>query len=245
MKAPRLLRLFSILGVALLAALLLGGCRRPGQGYIEPMRQLEPGGTQTTTQIEELKRSIEGNRAEVEAKVKAAQDLGVQSKMLALAYLDRGMYGLALEALDSAIAVYPENPILFYYAGASAGRMAKAEVADPARVTVLFSRAEASYRRAISLDPGYVNALYGLAVLYAFELDRPADAVPLLDTVLTKEKKNLDAMFLLARVDYTLGRLDAALAEYDRILASSPSEPLKKQAEANRDQVRQEQYEGQ
>jgi tetratricopeptide (TPR) repeat protein len=241
-KAARPMRMLSPVCAVLVVAAALAGCRKPGEGYLEPMRSLEPGGAPTSAQVEELKRSIEANRAEVERKVQAAQDLGTQSKMLALKYIDNGMYGLALDALDTAIGVYPENPILFYYAGVAAARMAKAEVADNARMTVLYSRAEASYRRAISLDPGYVKALYGLAVLYAFELNRPADAVPPLERALEKEKKNLDAMFLLARVDYTLGRAEAAVELYDRIAAAAPPGPLKQQAEANRDRIRQEQY---
>lgn len=241
MKAPRALAPFLLVCAA--ALILMGGCRRPGEGYLEPLTRMESGGTPTSATIESLKRSIEANRAEVERKVKAAQDLGVQLKMLAIKYIDNGMYGLALQTLDSAIEIYPENPILFYYAGISAARLAKAEVADRGRMSLLYSRAEASYQRAISLDPVYVNALYGLAVLYAFELERPADAVALLERILAKEKKNFDALFILARVKYGTGRLDEAIGVYDRILALKPSAAQEKQAKTNRDRIRQELYE--
>jgi tetratricopeptide (TPR) repeat protein len=225
-----------------LALVTLAGCRRPGMGWLEPLKTLEPGGPPTNAAIEELKRGIARYQAEVDRKVSAAQNLGVYWKMLALTYVDNGMYGLALEALDEAVAVYPENPILFQYMGVSAARAAKGLVADAADQARLFARSEAAYRRAIFLDPEYVNALYGLSVLLALELGRPAEAVPLLDAVLEREPKNLDALFLLGRIAYADGRYEDAVDCYDRILATRPPEKLRDQAEQNERQAKEALY---
>ncbi|MCX7031744.1 MAG: tetratricopeptide repeat protein [Spirochaetes bacterium] len=243
MKAACSRRPLSIACASALALASLAGCRRSGAGWIEPLKTLEPGGTPSNAAIEELRKGIDRYQAEVDRKVSAAQNLGVYWKMLALKYVDNGMFVLALDALDEAVAVYPENPILFQYMGVSAARAAKGRVADAAEQARLLARAEAAYRRAIFLDPTYVNALYGLSVLLALELDRPADAEPLLATVLEREPKNLDALFLLGRIAYAGGRYEDAVDCYDRILAARPPEKLRDQAEQNMRQVKGALYE--
>jgi tetratricopeptide (TPR) repeat protein len=236
-KAGRIPRLLSIACSAALALGLPAGCRRTDAGRLEPLKALEPGGIPTSAAIEDLKRGIDRYQAEVDRKVSAAQNLGVYWKMLALKYVDNGMYGLALDALDEAAAVYPENQILFYYMGISAARAAKGVVSDAAEQARLFARSETAYRRAIYLEPAYVNALYGLSVLLALELGRAEEAKPLLETVLAREPKNLDALFLLGRIAYTEGRYEDAVGYYDRILAARPAEALRDQAQQNKQQA--------
>jgi cytochrome c-type biogenesis protein CcmH/NrfG len=241
-KAACIGRPLSIACAFALALASLGGCARRSAGWLEPMKSLEPGGAPTNAAIEDLKRGIDRYQAEVDRKVSAAQNLGVYWKMLALKYVDNGMYGLALDALDEAVAVYPENPILFQYLGVSAARAAKGLVSDAVEQARLFARAEAAYRRAVSLDPTYVNAQYGLAVLLALELGRPAEAEPLLAAVLQREPKNIDALFLRGRIAYTDGRFEDAVDSYDRILAARPPERLRDQAERNKRQAEEARY---
>ena len=248
MKAPRtsrplILAIASVLALVSLAIVSLAGCARRAGGWLEPLKTLEPGGTPTTTAIQDLKRGIDRFQAEVDRKVSAAENLGVYWKMLALKYVDNGMYGLALDALDEAVAVYPENPILFNYMGVSAARAAKGIVTDAAEQARLFARAEAAYRRAIFLDPDYVNAMYGLAVLLALELDRPAEAKPLLAGVLAREPKNVEALFLLGRIAYADGRYEDAVDAFDRILDTRPPERIAEQAEENKRQAKGALYE--
>jgi tetratricopeptide (TPR) repeat protein len=232
-----------LLSIACTVALLsLAGCQRPGAGWLQPLTAFEPGGTPTNAAIEDLKRGIARYQAEVDRTVGAAQNLGVYWKMLALKYVDNGMYGLALEALDEAVAIYPENPILFQYMGISAARAAKGMVADAAEQARLFVRSEAAYRRAIFLDPNYVDARYGLSVLLALELGRPAEAVPQLTAVLQREPKNVEALFLLGRIAYADGRYEDAVDCYDRILAARPPERLRDQAEQNKQQAKEALY---
>ena len=154
------------------------------KAYVERLSALEkgPSGVDSSQSVEELKKGVARYQAEVERQVKAAQNLGVYYKMLALKYLDADMYGLALDNLMKAIEIYPENPQLFYYSAVANARMAKASVTDSTAAADYLARAEAFYRRAIFLDPGNVNALYGLAVLYALEMSRPAEAEPLVQS---------------------------------------------------------------
>jgi cytochrome c-type biogenesis protein CcmH/NrfG len=222
------------------------GCSRSGEGYLNQLQNLERSGFKgqkpPLSTVEDLKKAIEANRAEVEKKVTAAQNLGVYYKMLALKYIDADMYGLALDALKQAIVIFPENSQLFYYSAISSARMAKADVTMPAESNVLFAQSEAYYKRAIFLDPAYAEAMYGLAVLYAVELGRPEDAEPLLRSILDRQKSDMDAMFLLARVLYQRARPEEAIGMYDKILGLNPPPKIKSQAEANRLQIEEELY---
>ncbi len=246
MKAGTTTNALRRVGLAVLLICAAVGCKPQGENYLDRLLDLDSYGFKgqkpPLNTVEDLKKAIEENRAEVERKVKAAQNLGVYYKMLALKYIDNEMYGLSLEALTRAIAIYPENPQLFYYAAVSSARLAKADVTKPKEATDLLSQAEAYYKRAIALDPAYVNAMYGLAVLYAIELARLEDAEPLLNQVLSREKKNLDAMFLLARVYYQRGRPEEALELYNRIIDANPPERIKSQAEANKKKIEEELY---
>jgi cytochrome c-type biogenesis protein CcmH/NrfG len=124
----------------------------------------------------------------------------------------------------------------------SAARAAKGIIADTGERARLFARAETAYRRAIFLDPDYVNAMYGLAVLLALELDRPAEATPLLAGVLAREPENVDALFLLGRTAYVEGRFEDAMEAFDRILATRPPERVAAQAEQNKREAKEALY---
>ncbi len=229
--------------MAALAAfvLSLAACSRGDDGWLKRLLNLETQKPDLDT-IDGLKKAIEQNKAEVEKKIAANQNIGVYYKMLALKYMDDEMYGLALDALTEAIKIYPENPLLFYYAAVSSARMAKADVTDQKAMEAGLAAAEEYYKRAIFLDPTYVNALYGLAVLYAVELGRGEEAEPLLKQILDREPKNLDALFLLARTEYSLGRPEQAIDYYNKIIDTNPPAPVKAKAEANKRQIQEELY---
>ena len=93
---------------------------------------------------------------------------------------------------------------------------------------------EEAYLRAIQIEDRYVRALYGLGVLYVFELDEPAKAVPHLEKALSIDTKNIDAMFVLARAYYSVYEFDKAAEMYDKIIASSKSAETKATAEENK-----------
>jgi tetratricopeptide (TPR) repeat protein len=209
---------------------------RQGEGYIDQLLALESTGFKgqapKLSTVEDLKKAIEENRAEVEKKVTAAKNLGVYYKMI----------GLALEALGNAVDIFPENAQIFYYSAISSARLAKAEVTKPKEAQELFMQSEAFYKRALSLDPAYMDAMYGLAVLYATELGMPEEAEPLVRNILAREKKNIDAMFLLARILYQRARPEEAIAVYDDILALNQPDKIKSQAQANKTKIEEELY---
>lgn len=224
-------------GSWILMTSLLAGCGLREDDSLSGVLSLEPPSVQedgpTQERIEEIEAAIERFRDIVDAKVEASRNLGVYYKMLASEYITRRMFGLAVGALDEAIALQPENPSLFYNAGVSAARFAKSQVAQADALEWL-GRAEAYYLRCIELDRRHTDAYYGLAVLYEFELDRSAEARALLEELIAFEPNNYSALGLLARIYVAEGRVSDALNIYEDIIANSNDPELRRQAAENR-----------
>jgi cytochrome c-type biogenesis protein CcmH/NrfG len=220
----------------LAAALLVtaAGCTRRQDFYLESLMKTEAGrGAQADERrIAELEAGIRQYRQEVDRKVRASDQLGVYYRMLAVRYMEMGMFQQAYGALEEARKIYPENPILFHYAGICAARLSQAQ-ADPEMRRQWLERAEGHYRRALALDPLHSETLYGLAVLYVYELGRPQEAEGLLVRLVEREKKNADALFLLGNVYYGAGRLEEALGVYRRLQGLRLPEDKRRQAEEN------------
>ena len=204
-------------------------------------QKMETGVSNPTT-VEELKDAIKkyGERAS-DIQMTNSQ-IGIWYKILGTKYLDTKMYGEALKCFQEALKYYPDNQNLYYYVGACAGYMAHASMdfggSGTAEVKYNYLKlAEEAYLRAISIEDKYVRALYGIGVLYVFELDEPEKAIPHLEKVISIDTKNLDAMFVLARAYYTTYDYDKCLAIYDKIIASTKSAEIKATAEENKKTV--------
>ena len=104
------------------------------------------------------------------------------------------------------------------------------------------SRAEEYYLRAIELDNQFTESLYGLSVLYIFEMDRIPDAEPYLNRILEKETRHIEAMFLLARVYVYEGRIEEAVELYDRIISYGQSSEQRGRAEENKESLLNRQF---
>jgi tetratricopeptide (TPR) repeat protein len=226
---------------ALAVVIFLSGCDRGEDQFLTELERIEQGSGYTDQgpseeRIQELKSEIEKYRGIVEEKVEASGKLGVYHKMLAVAYMDQKMYGLALDHLERAIEIQPENPILFYYAGVSSARLAKSRVEEGER-NELLTDAEEYYLRSIELDPRYSEANYGLAVLYLFELDRPVAAREPLQRVIEDEPRNDRAHMLLARSYAATGEVQRAAELYDEAAELTKTPEVREQALRNRQEL--------
>lgn len=220
-----------------LTAIILCGCSKSNKTIIR-MQKLEEN-VGTPTKEHELKEAIKKYQDRVADVQLANAQVGIWYKMLATRYLDAKMYGEALKNYQIAIQYYPANQNLYYYVGVCAGYMAKSALDYNATGSSdekynYLKLAESAYLRAIELEPRYVRSLYGLGVLYVFELDECEKAVPYLERALNVETKNTDIMFVLARAYYVTGRYDEAVSLYDRIISTTKSDEKKKEAEANK-----------
>jgi tetratricopeptide (TPR) repeat protein len=224
--------------LAALIVLLVSSCKEEEDPLLRDMVELESEGYAgqeiSDERLAEIKSGIQRYREIVARKVEAAEQLGIYYKLLANAYMERKMWALALSSIQNAIDIYPENPILFYLAAVSAARFGKSKTAAAERMQLLRS-AEQFYLRSIDLDASYSEALYGVAVLYVFELEEPRKAEPYLMRLLNKEEENYDAMFLLARVYVETERIDAAVRIYDDIIAGTEAVRLRSEAQRNKE----------
>lgn len=208
---------------------------------IKRMQAMEEGVSNPTTaeEFEEAIKKYQNRVADIES---ANAQIGIWYKLLGTRYLDKKMYKLALEAFQSATEYYPANQNLYYYIGACAGYMAaesldyKATGSYTQRINYL-KLAESAYLQAIKLDNRYTKALYGLGVLYIWELDKSEEAIPYLEKLLTIDTKHTDGMFALARAYYDTYQFENAVAMYDRIISSTKSDEKKALAEDNKREV--------
>ena len=125
--------------------------------------------------------------------------------------------------------------MLYYLAAVAGARSAKAQP-TPAAGAALLRQAERHYRIALEIRPEYQEALFGLAVLLAFELDRPEDALEYAQRLARLETGDVAVRFLHANVLVRAGELERAVDVYDRI-ASQETGDQRRQAQDNRDRL--------
>ena len=229
---------FKAILLATAATFVLVSCGGVSNKTIIRHQKMEEGVENPTT-IEELKDAIKKYQERVADVQLAQSQVGIWYKILGTRYLDNKMYGEALKAFQEALTYYPDNQNLYYYVGVCAGYMSHAALDYNASGTNeikynYLKLAEEAYLRAIAIEDRYVRALYGLGVLYVFELDEPEKAVPHLEKALSIDTKNLDTMFVLARAYYSTYEFDKAVEIYDKIIETTKSEDTKKTAEENK-----------
>ncbi len=199
--------------------------------------------------IDELKAGIAKYEKTADKVVDATEHIGTYWQMLAVKYLDKTMYGEALEAALKAVEYFPASPGAYYVAGVSAGYVARADIAKAGGSVLAgqksYAVAEATLKRAVELDDRHANSLYALSILYVFELNRPLDAEPYIRKFLSIRTRDVDAMFVLARVCYVTERYKEAVELYDSIMSITKLPEKKAQAEANKKQALEAMYAGQ
>ena len=226
------------LGLVFSVMLLLVSCGGVSNKTVIRHQKMEEG-VDSPTSIEELKDAIKKYQERVADVQLAQSQIGIWYKILGTRYLDNKMYGEALKSFEEALKYYPDNQNLYYYVGVCAGYMSHAALDYNASGTNevkynYLKLAEEAYLRAIAIEDRYVRALYGLGVLYVFELDEPEKAIPHLEKALSIDTKNLDTMFVLARAYYSSYEFDKSIAMYDRIIETTKSDDTKKTAEENK-----------
>ncbi|MBP3416848.1 MAG: tetratricopeptide repeat protein [Spirochaetaceae bacterium] len=244
MKKNYLIFTLALFGVSL----VFFSCNGTNAKTIKRMQALEEGVASPTTEAE-IKEAIQKYQTRVEDIALANQQIGIWYKMLGSRYLDNQMYGEALEAFRMATTYYPANQNLYYFVAVCAGFMANqaldySATGSTAQKFNYLKLAESAYLEAIKLDPKYARALYGIGVLYIFELEEPGKAIPYLETLAEVEKRNVDGLFLLANAYYQTFEFERAMEIYDEIISITTSSEDKAQAEANKRKVLETAYEG-
>ncbi|MCR5612566.1 tetratricopeptide repeat protein [Treponema sp.] len=222
---------------------LFTSCTKSNKTIIR-MQHIEEG-VANPQSIEDYQEAIKKYEERV-ADIQLAQaQIGIWHKIVGSRYMDKKMYGEALKSFQAALEYYPDNQNLYYYVGLCASYMSHTALDYDAvgrndKKAYYLNLAEESYKRAIKIDERYTRALYALAVLYEFEFteqERTDEAIPLLETVVSIEKKNLDALTLLARCYYRTYQFDKAVEVYDRIIETTNVPARKQMAKDFKEQV--------
>ncbi len=168
----------------------------------------------------QLKKDISKYQKIIDEKVNSAEKLGTYYKLLGIKYTDYSMYDLALEAYEQALEIYPENPNVLYYAGVCSARLSKTAGNESEEIE-LITNAVRYYQASISINNRHSASMYGLAVLYIYELDQPQLAIELLETYNNIQKSSMRGRFLLASAYYSSGYTNEALDLYNEIIQKS------------------------
>jgi tetratricopeptide (TPR) repeat protein len=201
------------------------------------MAEISPRGGPPET-IDGLRRAIALYEDQIERNVREGAQTGIYWKILGVRLADRGMHNDALAALERAIFFNTEDPLLYYLTGVSAGVVAKSIVGFSHNALNerehYFRLAENAYLRALELDITYTRPMYGLGILYVFELDRPEDAIVYLERYLQILPNDIPAMFVLARANIMLENFSRTIEIYDRIIERTRDRQMREEAQYNR-----------
>lgn len=211
-------------GIMILAlTLLLTACSPQRRDYLDRVKALEGGDASKMdpAAVEELEAHIKELRSEVEELTGSTEKLGTYYKMLAVDFFDAGMFGPALDYFEKALYIYPENHVLYYYAGVSTARIAKTRQTSQ-ELTADLLRAEEFYLEALRIKADYRDALYAIGVLYVFELNTPERGIPYLEDLALMDETRSDVRFVLARAYAAVGEYTAAAETYREIIAIDP-----------------------
>ena len=237
----------AVFAAACLAALVCTSCA-PSYNSVKRMQRLEEGVSNQTTK-EELEDALKKYEARAMDLVSTEAQSGMWYKILGTRYLDEAMYRKAYDAFRKALMYYPDNANLYYYVAICAGYIANSELDFDAKGAIetaeranYLKLSESAYLRALEIDPRYYRAMYGIGVLYVFELDQPDSAIPYLERFLETQKRDSDAMFVLARAYYQTYQFDKAVVMYDKIIALDPNAEKTAEAKANKKVVLDAQY---
>jgi len=217
--------------------------KRYSKELTKRMMQISPRGGPPET-IEGLRQAIALYEDQIERNIREGAQTGVYWKILAMRLADKphNMHNDALDALERAIHFNSEDPVLFYLTGVSAAMVAKSKVGfttgDLRERERYFKLSENSYLRALEIDVTYTRAMYGLGILYIFELEnRAQDGIVQLERYLQIQASDTSAMFVLARAYYMTKNYTRAIEIYDRIESRTKNKTEKEEAQNNRDYI--------
>jgi len=195
--------------------------------------------------IEGLVEAIALYEERIERHVRDAAQTAAYWKILGHRLADRGMHRDAVYAFERAIRISADDPTLFFLLGESASVVAGSSLDVPAlggpapsERDAYFALAERAFLRAIEMDATYGRPRFSLGVMYAFDLDRPQDAIAQLERFLQISPRDIAAMFVLARAYVMTEQFFPAIELFERILSMSRDPSVRERAEANLGELR-------
>ncbi len=220
--------------IAIFMIFALESCTKSNR-TIQRMQRMEENVGSPTTEAE-LKDAIKKYQDRIADIQLADAQVGIWYKMLAVRYLDAKMYGEALKNFQIALQYYPNNQNLYYYLGVCASFMSntKIGIGEQGEQESYLKMAEDAFLRVLAIEPNHAKALYSLGVLYVWDLKQFDKAIPLLETLVSTQKKDASAKAALAAAYFGNADYEKSVAMYDEIISSTQNAQTKREAEANR-----------
>lgn len=214
--------------------LLLMGCNYNRPDYDELAERMADLDTQGMTEVDQermaqLKSDIKRVDREINETIEGLRDRGTYYKLIGLKFMDYKMWPQGIEAFDQALNIYPDNSRLHYYRAVCLGQTGINESQQTLSQDLL-RRAERDYLRAAELDRIYTSPLWGLAILYIYEMDRGSEAGVILDRLLKIEPSNERAIFLRAELYQAQGDRLRAIELYHKLEVDGKDKDIKEEA---------------
>ncbi|MBP5569006.1 MAG: tetratricopeptide repeat protein [Treponema sp.] len=227
---------------------LFTGCKDSGKKILKKRIENMEKSSGKPMSEEEIKAAIDQYYDDIEEIQKKNMQIAIWYKMLGTRMLDKKEYGTALQYFQKALEITPDNSVLYFYAGECAAFLGNASLDIDASGNLqkrinYYQMAEDAYLKALAIDDKYVYALLGIGILYSYQMDNSQAAIPYLERLLAIDKKNIDAMFVLARCYYLTKQYDMALQYYDLIIDTSKVKATIETAEENKQKVLSQAYE--
>lgn len=166
--------------------------------------------------IAQYQNKIKKNRNEFQQAIQAAGRIARFNKLLAIQYMEVGMFGLALDSLQEALLVEPQNEVLFYLSGIAAMRLAKIYPVTDGEYGRLIGYAEHALQQSLELSSDYADALFALSMLYVFDKGESHLALPLLERLRSIGPSNPHTHALIGRVQMEYDDFAEAAQSYQR-----------------------------
>lgn len=172
----------------------------------------------------------------INQKIYAQDRLGAVYRVLAERSLAKKQYAYSAKYFTEALKILPNSPYLRYGLGLSYANLA--ESADnEAQKTNFLARAESNIQFAINKDPNNPNYYAALSSLRGIQQNYYEEALGLINKSLETDPNNIDYLFILARIQYSLGNGKESIEAYRKIVNLAKENNIKQTALNNINQI--------
>ncbi len=131
---------------------------------------------------------------------------------LGMKYVEDGNWDQAIQSFEKSMEYGKKSAAVQYYTAVSyANRGKQLEREEDIR------RAEHHYRQAIGINPDYLDAHYGLAILVYYEKGDTATGTKMMEQIVVRSRTYYRAHFALGRLYYEQGKPEKALSVYESL----------------------------
>mgnify|MGYP004597603519 FL=1 len=172
----------------------------------------------------------------INQKIYAQDRLAAVYRTLGERSLAKSQYGYSAKYFSEALKVLPNSPYLRYGLGISYSYLAESADTEEKKNDFI-KRAENNINFAISKDANNPNYYAALSSLKGIKQNYYEEALELINKAISLSPDNIDYLFLLARLQYSVGNRDRAVEVYRRIINLSDSSAIKQKALNNINQI--------